>query len=289
MALCRVPGCDHDPDSNCVNPGLWGEQGTLPEGYREMASEYPEVSGAGVPFEPVVISVDPGVHVAGTALTDISAGKEGTVVLREQANIPLGSPDVIFGGTTAREALAMVTAEELAAELLKRVDQSWSPDNEHSANTPKRFVRSLKEMCNHTMDWTFTTFETDSDEMVTTGPIPFYTLCAHHVVPFYGKAWIGYVPDKLLCGLSKLARAVKYCAKGMWVQEELTSSIHHFIDDHLHSKGLAVVLSAEHMCMSMRGVEVAGAITTTAKMSGVFADHSRTAKAEFMEWTREKR
>jgi GTP cyclohydrolase IA len=202
---------------------------------------------------------------------------------------PVTSPSgATFGGVDNREALKKVTAEELAAELLRRVYPDWTPDTDHSANTPKRFVQSLKELCDVESEvFNFTTFPNDSDEMVTMGPIPFYTLCAHHVVPFHGNVWLGYVPKDVLCGLSKLARAVKYCAKGMHVQEVLTSHIHNFVDMHLQSRGLAVVVKAEHMCMSMRGVKVAGAITTTAKLSGVFADHDRTAKIEFMEWIRE--
>jgi GTP cyclohydrolase I len=191
---------------------------------------------------------------------------------------------VLFGGVTNREALSLVAVEELAAELLKRVSSSWDPTSEHARNTPKRFVKSLKELCAPVDPWEFTTFRTFSDEMVTLGPIPFYTLCAHHVVPFYGSAWVGYVPDAQIAGLSKFARAVKHCAKGLWVQEELTTTIHEFISERLRPKGLAVVMRAEHLCMAMRGVQAPGVITTTAKMTGVFADHERTAKAEFMQW-----
>lgn len=192
---------------------------------------------------------------------------------------------ITFGGITNREALSMVTEEELAAELLRRINPAWRADDEHSRDTPRRFVASLKELCGRPEEFKFTTFPTDADEMVSMGPIPFYTLCAHHVVPFHGKVWIGYVPKDKLCGLSKLARTVKYMAKGMWVQEGLTQAIHNFIHMHMETRGIAVVLMAEHMCMSMRGVQIAGAITTTSKMSGVFADHNRTAKAEFMHWT----
>jgi GTP cyclohydrolase I len=195
-------------------------------------------------------------------------------------------PEVIFGGVTNREAVAMVSAEELAAELLKRVNDDWNPAHPHNKDTPRRLVASLKEMCQKPeMDWNFTVFPADRDEMITLGPIPFYSLCRHHVVPFHGNAWVGYVPKSHIAGLSKFARAVKWCAKGLQVQEDLTRDIHEFINEALMgTRGLAVVVKAEHMCMAMRGVQAPGVITTTAMMSGVFGDHSKTAKMEFMHW-----
>jgi GTP cyclohydrolase I len=135
-------------------------------------------------------------------------------------------------------------------------------------------------------EFNFTTFPSTSDEMVTMGPIPFYTLCSHHVVPFFGNVWVGYVPNKDIAGLSKIPRLVKYIAKGLHVQEELTGAIAVGLETHLNPKGVAVVLKAEHLCMAMRGVKQPGVITTTAKMTGVFALHDRTAKVEFMEWIR---
>jgi GTP cyclohydrolase IA len=201
----------------------------------------------------------------------------------------LSRPDVLFGGVHNRQAVTMVTAEELATELLKRVNPSYDPTDPHSEKTAKRFVASLTELCAPVPEWNFTTFPSTSDQMVVLGPIPFYTLCAHHVVPFHGHVWIGYVPNQLIAGLSKFARAVKHCAKGMWVQEELTARIAHFINDELKARGIAVVMKAEHMCMAMRGVSTPGVVTTTSEMLGVFSDHSRTAKAEFMEWIRESK
>lgn len=199
--------------------------------------------------------------------------------------------NVAFGGVDNREAVAMVSAEELAAELLKRVtSDNWNPAHPHNKDTPRRLVASLKEMCDKPTepDWNFTVFPADRDEMVTVGPISFYSLCRHHVVPFFGNVWVGYVPQSHIAGLSKFARAVRYCAKGLHVQEDLTKEIHDFIDEKLMgTRGLAVVVRAEHMCMAMRGVQSPGTFTTTAMMTGVFGDHDRTAKAEFMEWIKE--
>jgi GTP cyclohydrolase I len=166
--------------------------------------------------------------------------------------------------------------------------ETWSSTPEdHRAETPLRFVNMLRQMTTRDSEFKFTTFDTDGpSEMITLGPIPFYTLCAHHVVPFFGKAWIGYVPDKKIVGLSKIPRTVKYLAKGFWVQETLTTEIADYLEGKLDPLGVAVVLEAEHMCMAMRGVEVANVMTRTSAMRGVFADHDRTAKAEFMEGIR---
>jgi GTP cyclohydrolase I len=130
----------------------------------------------------------------------------------------------------------------------------------------------------------FTVFENTSqiDEMVIVAPIPFYTLCAHHVVPFFGHAYIGYVPCDLIAGLSKFDRVVKGISKGFWVQEELTKSIADYLEEKLQPRGVAVMMKAEHLCMAMRGTRQPGVITTTSAMRGVFNDHARTAKAEFL-------
>jgi GTP cyclohydrolase I len=161
--------------------------------------------------------------------------------------------------------------------------EAWSRAPEHhTADTPRRYINMLRQLTERE-EFAFTTFQNSKvDEMITLGPIPFYSLCAHHVVPFHGNAWIGYVPLMTLAGLSKFPRAVKYLAKGLWVQEELTIEIADFLEKRLRPRGMAVVLKAEHLCMAMRGVEQPGVITTTSAMRGVFSDHTRTAKAEFL-------
>lgn len=169
--------------------------------------------------------------------------------------------------------------EELAAELLRRfgVDTTIA----HMEKTPARYVKMMTELTTPE-DFEFTLFEAKSDEMVVLSPIPFYTLCAHHVVPFFGQAYIAYVPNGLIAGLSKFARVVKGIAKGFWVQEELTTAVAQYLDDKLEPLGVGVVMQAEHMCMAMRGVMQPGVVTTTSKMTGVFSDHDKTAKSEFM-------
>jgi GTP cyclohydrolase I len=165
--------------------------------------------------------------------------------------------------------------------------EAWdrTPD-EHKAETPERFLKMLWQLTTRE-EFKFTTFPANgNDEMIVLSPIPFYTMCAHHTAPFHGTVSIGYVPDQKIAGLSKFARTVRYLAKGFWVQEELTTAIADFLEENLSPLGVAVLVEAEHLCMAMRGVEVAGVVTTTSAMRGVFGDHSRTAKAEFLQITR---
>jgi GTP cyclohydrolase I len=176
-----------------------------------------------------------------------------------------------------------ITEEVLARALLARftgaIDGELPP---HMQDTPKRFVNLLREMTTPE-PFNFTTFESDADDMVVLDPIPFYTLCAHHLAPFFGKAYIGYIPDGKIAGLSKFARAVKSVAKGFHVQEELNRELADWLEEVLEPRGVAVVMRAEHLCMAMRGVQVAGVKTTTSTMKGVFSEHDRTAKAEFFQ------
>lgn len=184
------------------------------------------------------------------------------------------------------EGMIPKTQDELALALLSSLEAWHRTPEDHRAETPARFVKALKEMTTRE-PFKFTTFPANSQDMVTLGPIPFYTLCAHHVVPFYGNAWVSYVPDAKLAGLSKFARAVQWCAKGLWVQEELTTEIADMLIRELQPLGVGVVIKAEHMCMSMRGVRQPGVVTTTSAMVGVYSDHERTAKAEFLDFVRD--
>lgn len=193
-------------------------------------------------------------------------------------------PDAQLCMATERKGALMEQqhVEDIAHQLFSSME-AWSrtPEN-HREETPRRFIAMLEQLTVRE-EFKFTTFDNDNvDEMITLGPIPFYTLCAHHIVPFYGQAWVGYVPNQKIAGLSKFPRAVKYLAKGFWVQEELTRAIADFLNEKLEPKGVAIVMKAEHLCMAMRGVEQPGVITTTSAMTGVFGDHDRTAKSEFL-------
>lgn len=177
-----------------------------------------------------------------------------------------------------------VHVNEQAVELLFSRLEAWDrTPHDHRAETPQRFLKMLYDMTTPE-EFKFTTFPATQQNMIILTPIPFYTFCAHHVVPFYGNVLIGYVPDEKLAGLSKFARAVKHIAKGFWVQEEMTAALADFLTEKLEPLGVAVVVQAEHMCMAMRGVQQPGVVTTTSEMTGVFADHSKTAKAEFMQF-----
>jgi GTP cyclohydrolase I len=191
---------------------------------------------------------------------------------------------------TNEESQVSTTQDEFVTQHATDVHQilsdleAWhrTPED-HRADTPQRFLKMLWQLTQRE-EFNFTTFPAKSDEMIVLGPIPFYTMCAHHTAPFFGNAFIGYVPNGSIAGLSKFARAVKYLAKGFWVQEELTTEIATYLERKLYPRGIAVVVQAEHLCMAMRGVQQPGVITTTSSMRGVFADHDRTAKAEFMQF-----
>lgn len=155
-------------------------------------------------------------------------------------------------------------------------------NGEHGRDTPRRLVKMLHELTTPE-EFNFTTFESTTDEMIIVKDIGFVSLCAHHTAPFMGKAHIAYVPDRRIAGLSKFARAVRYCAKAFTVQEELTQDIYIMLEDALSPQGLGVVLEAEHLCMAIRGVQAPGTKTITSKMGGVFADHTKLARGEFLE------
>lgn len=169
------------------------------------------------------------------------------------------------------------------ARLLLEQTVGLDITNEQEANTPRRFVESLIEMTTPE-PFKFTVFTPDHqlDEMVIERDIPFFSLCRHHVLPFTGVAHIAYVPDKTMAGISKLARTVKFHAAGLRTQEELTVQIADFLETRLQPLGVGVIMEATHTCMTLRGVKAPGTLTYTAAMKGVFADHDRTAKSEFL-------
>jgi GTP cyclohydrolase I len=156
----------------------------------------------------------------------------------------------------------------------------------HGKDTPTRFVAMLDELtkckdCDGScMKWKM--FKDAVDQMITIRNIPFSSVCNHHVVPFVGFAHIGYVPDRSIAGLSKFARVVHHYAHMLQVQEGLTFDVAEFLDNQLTPKGVIVVLEAEHLCMTIRGVQTPGTTTRTVETRGVFADHTKTAKSEFL-------
>lgn len=156
----------------------------------------------------------------------------------------------------------------------KLLGDRWDPqENEHLKNTPKRWVKMMKELTNgNDEEFKFTTFTNTlpRSEMVIVGPIRFNSLCSHHILPFFGQAWIAYIPEAKIAGLSKLPRTVKWFSKGLWAQEDLTSEIATYLEERLEPKGVLVLMKAEHLCMSLRGVKEPEALTTTTSLRGVF-------------------
>jgi len=170
-------------------------------------------------------------------------------------------------------------------------------DDAHGADTPHRFLNMLDEltMCRDVEDFRaqeqhelecikWKAFPSDGmRDMIVVERIPFVSVCNHHLAPFTGFAHIGYVPDKEMAGLSKFARVVRHFARQPQVQERLTKQIADYLEDQLEPMGVGVVMQAEHMCMTIRGIQVPGTKTTTSTMRGVFGNHERTAKMEFLQ------
>lgn len=150
------------------------------------------------------------------------------------------------------------------------------PDREGLADTPDRVARMYQEifggMEEDAGEHLCKVFSTQQDGLVLEKDITFYSTCEHHLMPFYGKAHIAYLPDGKVVGLSKLARTVEVYARRPQIQEQMTGQIADAIMEHLHPKGVMVVLEAEHMCMTMRGVRKPGSRTVTMAVRGALED-----------------
>jgi GTP cyclohydrolase I len=162
-------------------------------------------------------------------------------------------------------------AEAAVADLLVALGRDVT--SEHLADTPRRVAASLLELLTP-RDFAMTTFPNDEgyEELVLVRDIPFHSLCEHHLLPFRGVAHIGYLPGERLVGLSKLARVVELFSRDLQVQERLTKQIAGYLDEQLAPRGVGVVVEAEHLCMTMRGAQAAGARTTTSAFLGELAE-----------------
>ena len=170
--------------------------------------------------------------------------------------------------------------EAAVAEILETIGEDVTRDG--IRETPARVARMYAEVCSgmheEPADHLFKTFDVDHDEMVMVRDIPLYSLCEHHLVPFFGVAHVAYIPRRggMITGLSKLARLVEGYARRPQIQERLTSQVADAIQRTLDPQGTPVVIEAEHLCMSMRGVQKPGAETVTSAVHGVFRNEVST-------------
>jgi GTP cyclohydrolase IA len=182
-----------------------------------------------------------------------------------------------------RRDIDLEAAEQAASRLLDALGVDVG--DESVRDTPSRMARMYAELLTPA-SFTPTTFVNDGgyDELVVATGIPFHSLCEHHVLPFVGVAHVGYLPGDRIIGLSKLARVVDLFARDLQVQERLTTQVARWLDEHLRPKGVGVVIEAEHMCMSVRGVQKPGALTVTSALHGRVRDDPRT-RQEFLALT----
>jgi GTP cyclohydrolase IA len=184
---------------------------------------------------------------------------------------------------------AQVARDEVV-QAVRLLLQSIEPGTYHREglkDTPKRVQRMYEEIfggytqeASDILQCTFTEGSEDYNGMVVLKDIPFYSTCEHHMVPFFGTIHIGYLPGESVVGLSKLARLVEMYARRLQIQERLTTQIADAIDGCLKPKGVIVVCEAEHLCMTMRGVQKPGAVTVTSSLKGVYETDGE-ARSEF--------
>jgi len=175
--------------------------------------------------------------------------------------------------------------QELIRQML--VSLGEDPDRQGLQKTPERvetslrfltrgYSQSIEEVVNGAL------FDAVSDDMIIVRDIEFFSLCEHHMLPFFGKCHVGYIPQKKILGLSKVARIVDMFARRLQIQERMTSQIASALMDILDAEGVGVVIEAQHLCMQMRGVEKQNSVTTTSSMQGSF----RASLATRNEFTR---
>jgi len=169
-------------------------------------------------------------------------------------------------------------------EMLKELDPE--PTRPGLEDTPRRVEKAMQFYCRGYEEDPREVignalFEAETDEMVLVKDIEIYSLCEHHLAPFYGRAHVAYIPSDHIVGLSKIARLVDVYARRLQVQERLTQQVAHSLDEVLKPKGVGVVIEASHLCMMMRGVQKQNSSTVTSCLTGLFRKDERT-RAEFM-------
>jgi GTP cyclohydrolase IA len=192
--------------------------------------------------------------------------------------VPTGTPDDGDAGAAANGGI-----EAAVRRILLEIGED--PSREGLVGTPDRMHRMYHELtAGYHVDperlINRAIFDVDYSEMVVVRDIPFYSLCEHHLLPFFGSAHVAYVPDGKVIGLSKIPRIVEMYARRLQVQERMTQQIAEFLMDRLRPDGVGVVLEATHLCAAMRGVRKPGTVMTTAAVLGLFRRNDKT-RAEF--------
>lgn len=190
--------------------------------------------------------------------------------------------------TLTDRPLSEASTEDIYRELLLRYDED--PTRDGLLKTPERMEKAMAFLTKgYKQDPTEilrgALFDVDYDEMVIVKDIEFYSLCEHHLLPFFGKAHIAYIPNGKVIGLSKMPRLVDVFCRRLQVQERLTRQIADAIVDAIHPQGVAVIMEARHLCMMMRGVEKQNSATVTSAMLGVFKEQQQT-RNEFLSLVR---
>ncbi|MBX2992235.1 MAG: GTP cyclohydrolase I FolE [Bacteroidetes bacterium] len=196
-------------------------------------------------------------------------------------------PRRIEGGPVHKQS----NVEELVSSLLKEFGED--PSREGLQKTPHRVAKAYDFLTSgYRKDiaavMNGAIFEEEYSEMVIVKDIDFFSMCEHHMLPFFGKAHVAYIPNGKIVGLSKIPRVVDVFARRLQVQERLTRQIADTLYEYLHPEGVGVVIEAQHMCMMMRGVEKQNSLATTSAMLGVFRDDVKT-RQEFLELTKTRR
>jgi GTP cyclohydrolase I len=178
------------------------------------------------------------------------------------------------------DAIDLDAAERAAHDLLRAL--GIKPDTESLAGTPRRMARAYAELFSP-RPFDLTTFPNEEgyDELVLARAIPVRSVCEHHLLPFVGVAHVGYLPGERILGLSKLARVVEYFACRPQVQERLTKQVADWLAEQLRPKGVGVVITAEHSCMTLRGVQAVGSSTITSTLLGVLREDARSRQEFF--------
>jgi GTP cyclohydrolase IA len=193
-----------------------------------------------------------------------------------------------MSATLDSASLETASTQELYRELLRRMGED--PDRDGLLRTPERMEKSMAFLTRgYAMDVTEVLhnalFDVDYDEMVIVKDIEFFSQCEHHLLPFFGKAHIAYVPNGKVIGLSKIPRLVDVFSRRLQVQERLTKQVSEAIQEAINPQGVAVILEAQHLCMMMRGVEKQHSSTVTSAMLGVFKEQAQT-RNEFLSLVR---